>query len=43
MSEVIYLGSVLLTLTAYAVGVWALWQVVEGAYWVYCKLTGKEY
>ena len=43
MSELVYLGSVLLTLTAYAVAGWALWQVVEGGYWVYCKLTGKEY
>jgi hypothetical protein len=43
MSELLYLGSVLLTLTAYVVGVWALWQIVEGVYWIYCKATGKTY
>jgi hypothetical protein len=43
MSDVLYLGSVLFTLTAYAVGVWALWQGVELAYWIYCKATGKDY
>jgi hypothetical protein len=38
-----YLLSVLLTLTAYGVGFWLLLKVVEGAYWVYCKLTGRDY
>lgn len=43
MSELAYLGSILLAVGAWAVAGWALWQVVEGAYWVYCKLTGREY
>lgn len=43
MSEVLYLLSILLVLTAYAVGGWLLWQVVEGVYWVYCKITNKTY
>jgi hypothetical protein len=38
-----YVLSVLLTLTAYGVGFWLLLQAVEGAYWVYCKLTGRDY
>jgi len=43
MSEVLYLGSVLLALAGYAVGGWILWQAVEGVYWIYCKITGKDY
>jgi hypothetical protein len=38
-----YLLSVLLALAAYAVAFWLLLQVVEGAYWIYCKLTGRDY
>jgi hypothetical protein len=38
-----YLLSVLLTLAAYGVGFWLLLKVVEGAYWIYCKLTGRDY
>jgi hypothetical protein len=33
----------MLALTAYAVGGWLLWQAVEAGYWIYCKITGKEY
>jgi hypothetical protein len=43
MSEIWYLASILLTFTAYAVAVWVAWQVVEGAYWLYCKATKREY
>jgi hypothetical protein len=43
MSELAYLGSVLLAIGGYIVGTWALWQIVEGVYWVYCKATGKIY
>jgi hypothetical protein len=43
MQEIFYIGSVFLAVTAYAVGVWAVWQVVEGVYWLYCKATGKTY
>lgn len=43
MSEVIYLGSILLSFAVYAVAGWVLWQVVEGVYWLYCKATGKTY
>lgn len=43
MSEVLYLGSVLAALAFYAVGAVALWAVVEGGYWIYCKVTGKTY
>ena len=43
MSEFFYLLSILLALTAYAVAGWAVWQVVEGVYWIYCKVTGKIY
>jgi len=38
-----YLLSVLLALAAYAVAFWLLLQVVEGVYWIYCKLTGRDY
>jgi hypothetical protein len=43
MSELIYLLMILLTISAYAVGGWLLWQGVELAYWLYCKATGKDY
>lgn len=43
MSELIYLLSVLLSLAAYAAVAVALWLGVEGAYWLYCKATGREY
>ena len=38
-----YLLSVLLTLAAYGVGIWLIIKAVEGIYWLYCKLTGREY
>jgi hypothetical protein len=43
MSELAYLGSILLTFAAYAIAGWALWQLIEGAFWIYCKITGKDY
>lgn len=43
MSELLYLMSVLLALAAYVVAGVALWLVVEGIYWVYCKATGRDY
>ena len=38
-----YLLSILLALTAYGVGFWLLLKAVEGAYWLFCKLTGRDY
>jgi hypothetical protein len=43
MSELLYLLSVLLCLTAYAVAGFLLWQGVELAYWIFCKITRREY
>jgi hypothetical protein len=43
MSDLAYLLSVLLAVAAYAVAGVLLWAAVEGIYWVYCKITGKEY
>ena len=43
MSELAYLLSVLLSLAAYAAVAVALWGAIEGAYWIYCKATGREY
>lgn len=43
MSEVLYLGSVLLALGLYALAGVAMWAVVEAGYWIYCKITGKDY
>lgn len=44
MSEdILYLVSVLGSLIVLgAIGV-ASWIVVEGVYWLYCKLTGRDY
>lgn len=38
-----YMLSVLLALAAYAVGFWVLIKVVEVVYWIYCKMTGRDY
>ena len=38
-----YFLSVLLALAAYVVAFWLLLQVVEGAYWIYCKIRGRDY
>jgi hypothetical protein len=43
MSEVAYLLSVLLALAAYAVAGLALWAGVEGGYYLFCKITGRDY
>jgi len=43
MSELIYLSSVLLSLAAYAVAGVALWATVEGVYYVWCKVSGRDY
>ena len=43
MSELAYLLSVLLALAAYAVAGLALWLGVEGGYWLWCKVTGRDY
>ena len=43
MSELGYLLSVLLALAAYAVAGVALWVVVEGVHYLWCKATGRDY
>ena len=43
MSELAYLLSVLLAIAAYAVAGVALWAGVEGGYWLWCKVTGRDY
>jgi len=43
MNELLYLASVLLSLAAYAVAAVALWGVIEGVHYIYCKATGRKY
>lgn len=43
MSELAYLLSVLLSLAAYALAGVLLWAIVEGGYFIYCKLRGIKY
>jgi hypothetical protein len=43
MSELTYLLSVLLGLAAYAVAGVLLWAAVEGGYYLFCKITGRDY
>lgn len=43
MSELIYLLMVLLSIAAYALIGVALWAAVEGVYYVWCKIRGREY
>jgi hypothetical protein len=43
MSELAYLLSVLLSLAIYAAAAVALWAAIESAYFIYCKVTGRDY
>ena len=43
MNDLFYVLSTLMSVALYIVGAWALWQVVEGVYWVYCKVTNKDF
>jgi len=43
MSELAYLLSVLLAIAAYAVAGLALWAGVEGSYYLFCKITKRDY
>ena len=43
MNDLAYLLSALLAVAAYVVAGVALWLVVEGGYWLWCKVTGREY
>lgn len=43
MSELAYLLSVLLSLAALAAAAVALWAAIEGAYFIYCRITGRNY
>ena len=43
MSELAYLLSVLLSLAALAAAAVALWAAIEGVYFIYCRITGREY
>lgn len=43
MSELAYLLSVLLSLAAYAAAAVALWGVIEGVHYIYCKVSGRDY
>lgn len=41
--DLLYLGSALAAVGLWACAVVALWAVVEGGYWLYCKATGRDY
>ena len=43
MSDLAYLLSVLLGVAAYVVAGVALWAAVEAIYWLWCKVSGREY
>lgn len=43
MNELLYLLSVLTALGLYAVAGVALWGAVEGVYWLWCKVTKRDY
>lgn len=42
-SDLMYLASALLAVGLWACAVAALWLVIEGVYWLYCKATKREY
>ena len=43
MDAILYAGQLMAGLTLLAGAGVALWLGVEGAYWLYCKATGREY
>ena len=43
MDLVYYTGGMILGLASLALQGVAVWLTVEGIYWIYCKLNGKEY
>lgn len=43
MDSLMYLLSVLLGLGSIVAGVMILWAAVEGVYFIFCKITGREY
>lgn len=42
-SDIGYVLSVFLFLGLTAIGGVAIWLGVEGAYWLYCKIRGRDY
>lgn len=43
MSELAYLLSVIVGLGSIVAAAVLLWAAVEGAYFIFCKATGREY
>ena len=43
MDMVLYTGQVVAGLAFLALQGVALWLVIEAGYWIYCKITEKEY
>ena len=43
MSELAYLISVLAGLGSLIAGAVLLWAAVEGVYFIYCRVSGREY
>jgi uncharacterized membrane protein len=41
--DLLYIGSALAAVGLWACALTALYVVVEGGYWLYCKATRKEY
>lgn len=41
--DLFYIGSALLAVGLWACAVVALWAVVEGVYWIYCRVRGRDY
>lgn len=42
-ADIGYILSVFLFLGLSAIGAGAIWLAVEGVYWLYCKIRGKDY
>lgn len=43
MADLAYVVSVFLFLIGTGILAGALWLAIEGAYWLYCKATGRDY
>lgn len=41
--DLLYLASALAAVALWVCGVGALYAVIEGAYFIFCKATGREY
>lgn len=43
MMELFYAVSAILMIAGYIIAGVIIWQLIEGIYWIYCKMRGIDY